>query len=204
MDDVLLQSLKAEIGRLRARMSGLEMEMEQLRRVREAQLQTFLQVQWCITCEPEDEEAEYPTSGTVFPIKFLDAHFVGTAGNQAFAKTERSEKAVTLAFCSHYMPVNTPCPVFWKRGLGDPDADETGEWWLLDLSLGWHRGITTARLDKGGHANVTRYTPGTTTPVSGDPDVVYNELATVGPEKVVYYMPAGDKLFVFAAECPLQ
>jgi hypothetical protein len=80
------------------------------------------------------------------------------------------------------------------------------KWALVELArpapVTTFRGITTGTLTKGGHVNVTRYKPGTTT-ASGDTDDVYNELATIASGKVVYYMDDGGKLFVFAAECPL-
>lgn len=198
MDDVILQSLKADLVRMRGRLDTVEEEVRQLRRVRDAKIDLFRQVRWCITSEPEDEDEDYPTSGTVFPIKFLDAHFTATAGAQAFESTARSTDPQTVAFCSHYVKVATPCPVFWLRGLGAADA---GEWWLLDLSLEVHRGVTAATNNKGSHGNVTRYTDGTNTP-SGDTDDVFNDFIDVGSGKIVIYVKIGNKYYLIAVECP--
>jgi hypothetical protein len=132
MHDVMLQSLKADLSRMHARLSALESEVQQLRRVREAKLDVFRQVRWCITCAPEDEEEEYPTTpANVFPIKFLDCHFTPTAGLQTLSHTARQTAAATVAHAStgQFVPEGVPLPCFWLRGLGGADA---GEWWLLD------------------------------------------------------------------------
>lgn len=204
MDDVMLQSLKKDLGGMRARIVALESEVQQLRRVRDAKLDTFLQVRWCITCLPkaedEEDEPEYPTSGNVFPIKFLDAHFTPTPGSGSLVKTERSEEAVTLGYCQHYLPIDTPCPVFWKRGLGSETA---GEWWLLDMGTPIYRGRTSGRINKGDSGSVTRFIAGTSTP--DDPpqtDNVYNDYIDIGDDKIVHYAPDGDRLYLFAVECP--
>jgi hypothetical protein len=198
MHDVMLQSLKADLARMHARMSALESEVLQLRRAREAKVDLFRQVRWCITCEPEDEEEEYPASGTVFPIKFLDAHFEATAGDQDFESSDRSDVPTTVAFCAHYVPVNTPCPVFWLRGLGGADA---GEWWLLDLTVEWHRGVTDEAMNKGATKPVSRYTDGTDAD-SGLTDQVHNDFINVGAGKIVIYVKIGGVYYLVAVECP--
>ena len=198
MDDVIMQSLKADLVRLRARLGTVEEEVRQLRRLRDAKVDLFRQVRWCITCDPEDEDEDYPTAGTVFPIKFLDAHFTATVGTQTFVSTARSTEPQTVAFCAHYVKVNTPCPCFWLRGLGD---DEAGEWWLLDLSQEFHRGVTTEPNDKGSNGDVSRYTDGTNT-LSGDTDDVYNDFIDVGSGKIVMYVKIGAKYYLVAVECP--
>lgn len=136
MNDVQ-QSAFFELRRLIARVNALESQIEQFRRGRVAYSQVPDQVRWCVTISDDDEELEdpYPVEdANVFPIRFIDTHFVATAGVQAFEQDARSTGRVTWAHAGtgRYVPVNVPLPCFLKRGLG---PEGSGEWWLLDPPL---------------------------------------------------------------------
>jgi len=127
MDD-RLQPLKLEIAKLQRRLDAAESRLDQCRGQRDPKVDRELQIRWAETCNPSS--GSYPIAGsgaTVFPIKFLDAHFTATIGVQSFDSTTRQSAQAAVVYSSQYLAVNTKIPVFWCRGLGDEDA---GEWWI--------------------------------------------------------------------------
>jgi hypothetical protein len=156
MHDVQLQSLKADLSRMAHRLAALESEVQQLRRIREPVLDRFVQVRWAVTCEPlqpedpEEDPVGYPEAGTVFPIKFLDAHFVAELGDREFSNEERSEDQQWVAYHDSYLLVDTKIVVFWQRGLGDDANDnDYGVWWVLKAPTHYYGKLTQTLAQNG-------------------------------------------------------
>jgi hypothetical protein len=156
--DVRGQSPLAEFNALVARVKNLEAEVQQLRRTREPTLGTFQQVRWAVTCEPandeEDEEVPYPEDGaTVFPIRFLDAHFVATIGEQDFESQQRDDEQQAVVYSDMYLPVDTTLVVFFQRGGGTSDEND-GIWWVLKGPTHYY-GKLDETLDRNQSAQMT-------------------------------------------------
>jgi hypothetical protein len=117
-----------EIRRLQASVLSLQTQLAQIHAQRPPATVLPQQVRWAVTCAAYG--ADYPSgNANAFPIKFLDAHFTATQGEQTFESSERNAEPAAIAFSKFgYVPINTPVPVFELRGLGSSTA---GVWWIL-------------------------------------------------------------------------
>jgi hypothetical protein len=128
--------LHAQLNEVQTDIAAIWSELDQLRRIRFPQADLHRDIRWAMTVGTPvswpSTGGTYPnTDANTFPIRFLDAHFVKTAGNRTFSYFNRSADPVTIAHAAtgQYIPPALPLPVFWQRGLG---AEGAGEWWFLD------------------------------------------------------------------------
>jgi hypothetical protein len=126
----VLDDYRRELQRMRQQVGVLQEQMQQFRRARIGASDLFRQVRWAQTCSPT--AGDYPESGdnpTVFPIRFLDAHFEPTIGLQSLDTSARQTGQATVCYSATFLALGTTLPVFWLRGLGE-DGDE-GEWFAF-------------------------------------------------------------------------
>ena len=102
----------------------------------------------------DDGGTPYPTSGSTFPIIFLDGHF--PKANESLAVfTSRSNLRATWVheIGGQFIAPNTVVEVWRQRGLGPAGS---GEWWTslggTGASLVWYRVASGKRIDPGGYA----------------------------------------------------
>jgi hypothetical protein len=129
MSDVL-PPLPTRIHRLEVTVQTLLRDIDSLRRARDPQLILPEQPRLAVTCDPSS--GSYPTANAnCFPLKFVDAYFTATAGQQTLTKANRQAAQAVIALfpTGNWIPNGTVVSVYQCRGLG---GEDDGDWFILD------------------------------------------------------------------------
>jgi hypothetical protein len=125
-----------------------------------ARMATFTGKRWCYWAKTseefnEEEESQYPTSGNVLPIEFVDPTFIPTAGAQALSLASRGSKTVGCTANGQWLLPNElvmaipipPPPGTTGKGRWLLQPLQTYYWGLLEGPLS-RLSQTTARIHR--------------------------------------------------------
>jgi hypothetical protein len=149
----------------------------------------------------------YPTTGNTFGLQFLDREYTPTQGDRAVTDHTRSatKQAIGRTFDGRYVSEGKVVIAF--PAPPPPNTTGKGRWWILDISVEIHRGVTLQRIEKLQSGEVKRFVDGSNQfAKSGDDDIVdtvVDDWATIDTGKLCAYAKIGGSYYMLAGECPL-